>query len=386
MKIVYIYGTLPAYRKDFFRLLSEKLRQDGHSLKVLHGMKSKNESLQLNNDAEFETESFPIKTWYENSTLQLVSFPGMVKAFKKEQPDVFVLQFHVSKLTYWRLYWYAKLHHIPYITWDCNYQKPDMGGGKKTLRTILVNKTDMGASVCLTYGSRLKNELIRLGKDEKDVVVAQNTINIERIIANRSAYCDNRDFDHPIHVLYVGLVKGRKYLGAAIEAMASIIKEGNDVFFDIVGGGDLFEKCQEQINLLGIADRVIMHGPKHGDEVKHFFEISDVFLLPGTGGLAVNEAMAYSLPIISTHGDGTILDLIDGNGYLLNNMGDVKEIRDAVLKFLNLTNNDKKSMANRSKEIIIQRASLENMVNNHIYAINRAINKLHYNSFNSIGS
>ena len=137
----------------------------------------------------------------------------------------------------------------------------------------------------------------------------------------------------------------------------------------------MFEKCQEQIAQLGAYGRIIMHGPKHGKEVKHFFEQSDIFLLPGTGGLAVNEAMAYSLPIISTEGDGTIIDLIDGNGYLLNNMVDVDEIKNTVLSFLNLSPREKQAMSNRSKEIILQRATLENMVNKHIEAIERALQK-----------
>lgn len=377
MKIVYLYGGMPAYRKDFFYLLNKKLEQKGHSLKVLHGVRDKNDSLQLNSqNYGFSAMSFPIKTLYEKGALRIEGFPGLVKAFKKEKPDIYVLQFHVAKITYWRLYWYAKRHHIPYITWDCNYQRPELGTCQVGIRTILVNKTDMNASVCLTYGTKLKNELISLGKEAKDVIVAQNTINIEKIIEERSSYCNNREYNHPIHVLFVGLVKSRKYLETAIEAIADLIKEGRDIYFDIVGGGDLFEKCKVQIAQLGVEERIIMHGPKHGDDVKVFFEKSDVFLLPGTGGLAVNEAMAYSLPIISTEGDGTIVDLIDGNGYLLKNMGDIAEIKDAVSKFLKLTNEEKQAMGNRSQEIITQKASLDNMVNKHIEAIELAINKV----------
>ena len=376
MKIVYLYSSLPEYRKDFFSLLNKRLKEKGHILKVLHGvLSSSNESKQIDRDEGFESLPFPIKTLSKRGGVHFISFSGMFKAFQKEAPDVYVLQFHVAELTYWRIYWYAKRHHIPYITWDCNYQRPELGGSQVRLRSKLVDKTDMDASVCLTYGTKLRDELIRKGRDERDVIVAQNTINIEKIIAERSPLCDNRDFNHPIHVLFVGLVKGRKYLETAIEALASLIKDGRDVYFDIVGGGDLFEKWQEQIAQLGADGRIIMHGPKHGEEVKRFFEQSDVFLLPGTGGLAINEAMAYSLPIISTEGDGTIIDFIDGNGYLLNRMGDVDEIKNAVSSFLNLSTHEKQAMANRSKEIILQRATLENMVNKHIEAIERALQK-----------
>ena len=51
-------------------------------------------------------------------------------------------------------------------------------------------------------------------------------------------------------------------------------------------------------------------GAKHGEELKPYFEEADLFVLPGTGGLAVQEAMSYGLPIIVAQGDGTQDDLV----------------------------------------------------------------------------
>ncbi|MFX7690329.1 glycosyltransferase family 4 protein, partial [Acinetobacter baumannii] len=50
-----------------------------------------------------------------------------------------------------------------------------------------------------------------------------------------------------------------------------------------------------------------------------YFDAAEVYLLPGTGGLGINEAMAHSLPIISGFADGSADDLVvDGeNGYRL---------------------------------------------------------------------
>jgi glycosyltransferase involved in cell wall biosynthesis len=46
------------------------------------------------------------------------------------------------------------------------------------------------------------------------------------------------------------------------------------------------------------------------------FAGADLFVLPGTGGLAVQEAMAHGLPIIVARGDGTQDDLVrEGNGW-----------------------------------------------------------------------
>ena len=57
-------------------------------------------------------------------------------------------------------------------------------------------------------------------------------------------------------------------------------------------------------------------GAKHGAEVKPYFAEADLFVLPGTGGLAIQEAMSYGLPVIVAKGDGTQDDLVrEGNGW-----------------------------------------------------------------------
>ena len=50
-----------------------------------------------------------------------------------------------------------------------------------------------------------------------------------------------------------------------------------------------------------------------------YFDAAEVYVLPGTGGLGINEAMAHSLPIISGYADGSADDLVrDGeNGFRL---------------------------------------------------------------------
>ena len=56
--------------------------------------------------------------------------------------------------------------------------------------------------------------------------------------------------------------------------------------------------------------RVDVVGAKFGDELTPYFTAADLFVLPGTGGLAVQEAMSYGLPVIMGVGDGTNDDLV----------------------------------------------------------------------------
>ena len=46
------------------------------------------------------------------------------------------------------------------------------------------------------------------------------------------------------------------------------------------------------------------------DGVEAWFAAGDVFVLPGLGGLALNQAMALGLPVVSSDADGTGADLV----------------------------------------------------------------------------
>ena len=51
-------------------------------------------------------------------------------------------------------------------------------------------------------------------------------------------------------------------------------------------------------------------GAKHGADLEPYFTAADLFVLPGTGGLAVQQAMAHALPVIVARGDGTQDELV----------------------------------------------------------------------------
>ena len=349
IKVLYLYDNFPSYRKDFFGLLNQSLSAEGLEFFFYYGSKNVNASCQ-ENESSFPVRSFSIerKNW---GVFRSMSYKGFKDAFVELKPNIVVLQFHVAIMSYWWAYFYMKKHHIPFIIWDCNYTRETLGGPV------------------------FREYLLKLGRKPGEIFVAQNTINIQKIIEKRSAYCRERRFNHPLRVLYVGAILGRKFVDSSIIAVEHLIKQGYDIYYDIVGNGSDFEKLKRLIKSLNVEDRIVLYGAKHGDEVKAFFEKDDLFLLPGTGGLAINEAMAYALPIISTVGDDTVVDLIDGNGIMLQKFGDVDEIEIALKTFISLPEEDKIKMANKSEQIVKERASLENMVSQHVKAIKYALEK-----------
>jgi len=371
-KILYIYGNLPSYREDFFAELSKKLEVEGVELKVMYGYVVNKQTKQAE-ARNFKTQKFETKL-NDLHFLRFSRMNGLLETVKQEKPDGVIFQFNQTNLTEWKILSYCKKHKIPYGIWGCNYTRDDLNGILVIMRNFIYKYIYRNASMCIPYGHLYHDFLIKLGVSKEKVVIAQNSINVEKIAEKECGL--EKSYDHPItKILYVGALAPQKRIESSIEAVAQLIKDKEDIVYDIVGGGAQLDNLKHFLASFPeeVQKHIVLHGAKYGNELIPFWEQADVFLMPGTGGLGVNEAMAYSLPIISTIGDETVVDLLDGNGFLLSEMGDVKGQISAIRKFISLSSEEKKQMSSRSRELILQRASLKNMVEKHVYACKKML-------------
>ena len=121
---------------------------------------------------------------------------------------------------------------------------------------------------------------------------------------------------------------------------------------------------------------VVFVGFKNQSELPPFYSIADVFVLPSNhdpSPKAINEAMNFGIPIITTNKVGTAPDLIKirENGFIYP-VGEVKVLADCLLKVLK----DPKTieeMGKRSFEIV-SRWSLEEDVNGILKALEYVTN------------
>ena len=111
------------------------------------------------------------------------------------------------------------------------------------------------------------------------------------------------------------------------------------------------------------------------DDVGLYFLISDVFVLPGLGGLALNEAMAYGLPIIAGPADGTEIDLIKDldTGFLIQK--NVEDDLSNKMLWCVEHKSETKQMGINAKNYILEDYSLEKMIANIKLSITKANDK-----------
>ena len=114
----------------------------------------------------------------------------------------------------------------------------------------------------------------------------------------------------------------------------------------------------------------VFAGAKHGTEIKPYFAESDLFVLPGTGGLAVQEAMSHGLPVIVAKGDGTQDDLVRAeNGWQINpeDFGAlVSTMQNALSDIARL-----RRMGQESYRIVSEEINIQKMADVFVDALNR---------------
>jgi UDP-glucose:(heptosyl)LPS alpha-1,3-glucosyltransferase len=147
------------------------------------------------------------------------------------------------------------------------------------------------------------------GVPPDDITVIYNPVDAERFAPERIRpyRASTRERlgigTHEIAVLFVGIGWARKGLRYLIEALASL---GNDrMKLVVVGSGDVRSYCR-MAGPAGIKDRVLF--PGRTSRVEEYYAAADIFALPTLHDAFPNvvmEAMAASLPVLSTRFAGT---------------------------------------------------------------------------------
>jgi len=102
-----------------------------------------------------------------------------------------------------------------------------------------------------------------------------------------------------------------------------------------------------------------------------YFDAAEMYVLPGTGGLGINEAMAHRLPIVSGFADGSADDLvIDGeNGFRLRK-NTPEELAEKMVTILD-DSEMAQSMGERSREMITGKFAFREFINRIVTELTR---------------
>src|SRR5258708_28864135 len=149
----------------------------------------------------------------------------------------------------------------------------------------------------ISYSRRGAEEYAALGFPREKIFTACNAVSPRPVFplpVRASVFKDK-----PV-ILFVGRLQTRKRVPELLRACSDMQSNPRLI---IVGDGPERGRLEAQAKQIYPSTEFV--GVKHGDELKPCFTKADLFVLPGTGGLAVQEAMSYGLPIIVARGVGT---------------------------------------------------------------------------------
>lgn len=238
-----------------------------------------------------------------------------------------------------------------------------LAGFRQKSRISFLSKFD----ALLAYSQRGADEYAALGFPREKIFVAHNSVSPKPITNYQSPITDLQlsisDYPAP-SILFVGRLQARKRVDHLLRACAEMESKPRLI---IIGDGP--ERAALETLAKEVYPAAEFVGAKHGAESQPYFAEADLFVLPGTGGLAIQEAMSYGLPVIVAKGDGTQDDLVrDGNGWQINpdDYGAlVAAMKNALSDMARL-----KKMGAESFRIVSEEINLEAMVDVFIEALN----------------
>ena len=195
-----------------------------------------------------------------------------------------------------------------------------------------INKSDVVTSV----SQSLKDDTYNLFPIEKDIHVIPNFIELDKIRNESLISCQRSVMAKKEERIVTHISNFRR-----VKRIPDVVK----IFYKIqqqipaklmmVGDGPEKAKAEQLCEELGIQDKVIFFG--NSNEIDQILSYSDLFLLPSeteSFGLAALEAMAWSVPVISSNSGGLPEVNFDGVSGYLSNVGDIENMAENAVKIL----------------------------------------------------
>jgi glycosyltransferase involved in cell wall biosynthesis len=344
--------VLPAYRAPFFDLLARAC-QGG--LSVFAGYPLHKESIAVV-DGLLTAHFAPARNWHlldPSSPGYLCWQGGLLPWLEAWQPEALIVEANPRYRSTPAAARWMHARQRPVIGWGLG--APPLKGRLAAWRARSRRQFFALLDGVIAYSQAGAQEYIAAGFPPERVFTARNAV------APRP---NNPPLERPpgfvgrAQVIFVGRLQARKRLDLLLQACAAL-PEAQQPRLAIVGDGPArleFERLAQRIY-----PSAKFLGAQHGEALSASFAAADLFVLPGTGGLAVQQAMAHSLPVIVAEADGTQNDLVQPETGWLIPPGDLGALVDALQQALSDAPRLRR-MGQASYQVVSQEVNLEAMV------------------------
>lgn len=339
--------VFPDYRAPFFELLAKSCLQ-GFSL--FSGSPRPEEAIHTCNTLVHGTCQPAENIHISRDRSYFLIQRGLLEWLERWQPNVLIVEANARYLSTPAAIRWMRARGKPVIGWGLG--APAANPAENLLRNRFLRSFD----AMIAYSNTGAQQFIGAGLDPKKVFVAPNAVSPK---PNQAApFRPNHFKNKKAGLLFVGRLQERKNIDVLLQACASLPADLQPSL-TIVGDGP--DRSRLETLAAEIYPQAIFTGARHGAELDPYFNQADLFVLPGTGGLAVQQAMAHALPVLVGQADGTQSELVrPENGWLLPAV-DAATLAQTLAEALSDVSR-LRAMGNASYKIVSEEVNLENMV------------------------
>ena len=348
--------VLPRYRVPFFDLLASAC--DGR-MSLFSGLPRPEEGIATASRLQAAKIRRGRNIHLLRGAFYLCYQTGLIEWLEDWNPDALIVEANPRYLSTPSAVKWMHRRRRPVLGWGLG--SPPAAGIRKRGRQSFIDQFD----ALITYSQRGAEEYAELGFPRDRIFIAYNSVSPPPDLpADRRPATVDR-----FTILFVGRLQARKRIDLLLHACSQLDSKPRLL---VVGDGP------ERETLEALAREVYpsaeFTGARHGEQLAPYFAEADLFVLPGTGGLAVQEAMSYGLPVIVAQGDGTQDDLVrPGNGWQI-----APDDFDALLATMKDALSDTarlRRMGEESYRIVKEEINIERMVETFVRAVNSLTGK-----------
>ena len=365
-RVAIIQSRLAPFRVSFFERLG---RNGGIELTVFTARYDAGGSrLKAGLNSSFQLRPLKTFSWAPGSC---TFHPGLPWAILMGKFDVVVAEARLGLLLNPLVLALCRLMGKRFLWWTCGWERSEMEAIsklKRFARRILFPLAHGG----IAYSRVAQRYLVSLGMRPERTWVAHNSLDTDSLLAIESELRKDGNFAAPVLaqfgaegkliVLFVGKLTRPKHVDLLLRAFDRVQQQRANAVLWIVGDGPdraRLEAIARETNNSAVRFLGEITAPH---AINSLYMVADVFALPGTGGLALNQAMTFGKPVVVSSADGTEEDLvIDGQNGLYFEPNNSEDLARKILLLLD-DSVRRAQMGRRSRDLILRSINMTNMV------------------------
>ena len=361
-KVGLVQRVLPDYRVSFFNALGAACPP---GLGVFAGKPRPKEMIKTAESLGQAQLTQGANLHLLNNSLYLCIQFGLMRWIKRWNPDVLIVEANPRYLRTAAALRWMHSRGRPVIGWGLG--APPLSGSLAGLRRSRRSHFIRQFDVLITYSQAGAEEYAAMGFPTDRIFVALNAVTPPPSHP-MPVRTDSDEIEYG-RILFVGRLQARKQVDNLLRACAQLPATLQP---EVVIVGDGPDRNRLETLAFELYPRAVFTGALYDEALVEQYQSADLFVLPGTGGLAIQQAMSFGLPIIAAEADGTQADLVRaGNGWQIppNDLNVLKSTLASALSDISTL----RRMGAESYRIVSEEVNLDKMVSVFVQALKRSL-------------